>query len=140
MSKIEVSIYCDSTGLFSEAECNADNVCDMMFDREIVEEFFHTFVKPDYGWDITFDQWYEDEYTCDGTDGLYGYAVDKGDHPYFDIGNLCNVFYRDAYNYKYVVFTGDLTECREFARENEWKWFYDDDFYNTHEEYELEVC
>lgn len=134
MAKIEVTIYCDTTGLFSEAECNRDNMCEMMFDEEVVREFFYRFVKPDYDWDIVFKQWLTEEYTCDDTDGLYDFAVSKGDHPYFDIDNQCNVFYRDPYNYTYVVFAGDLTECREFARENDWTWQYDD------KEYELEVC
>lgn len=136
--KLEVTIYCDSTGLFSESECNADNMCDMMFDEAVVEEWFEEKISPhvDYGFEV----WYLEEYTCDDTDGMYDYAVAKGDHPYFNVGNLCNVFYRDPYNYKYVVFTGDLTECREFGRENEWVWRCDDDYYDVHEEYELEVC
>lgn len=137
MAKIEVTVYCDTTGLFSEAECNRDNMCDLMFEESIVEEWFEEKVSPnvDYG----FELWYTEEYTCDDTDGLYDYAVSKGDHPYFDVCNLCNVFYRDPYNYKYVVFTGNLTECREFGRENDWTWRYDDDYYDVHEEYELEV-
>ena len=134
MSKIYVDIYSDNTGLFSESECNVDNSCCMAFEEDVVREFFDTFVKPSYDWDISFEQWLAHEYTCDDTDGLYYYAVSKGDHPYFDVGNLCNVFYReDTYSYKHVVFTGDLTECREFGRENGWTWQYDDD------EYELEV-
>ena len=136
-NKIEVTVYRDSTGLFSENEFGVDNMCEMMFDEAVVEEWFEENVSPyvDYGFEV----WYLDEYTCDDTDGLYDFAVSRGDHPYFNIGNLCNVFYRDQYNYKYAVFTGDLTACREFARENNWVWFYDDDYYGEHEKYELEV-
>lgn len=138
MGKIEVSVYCDSTGLFSEAECNADNICDMMFDESIVEQWFEEKISPniDYG----FELWFTEEYTCDDTDGLYNYAVSKGDHPYFDTNVICSVFYRDPYNYKYAVFIGNLTECREFGRENGWVWQYNDDYYDEYEEYELEVC
>ena len=133
MAKIEVTIYCDTTGLFSEAECNHDNMCEMMFEESIVEQWFEEKISPnvDYG----FELWYTEEYTCDDTDGLYDYAVSKGDHPYFDIDDPVYVFYRDKPN-KWIVFEGDLNECREFGREHGWVWHCDGD----DNEYELEVC
>ena len=136
MSKIEVTIYCDATGLFSEAECNRDNMCELMFDERVVKEFFYMFLKPDYDLDIGFEQWFTDEYTCDDTYGLYDFAVSKGDHPYFNIDNPTCVFYRDESNYKWIVFEGNPTECREFGREHGWVWHYNGDY----EYYELEVC
>lgn len=134
MSKIEVTIYCDTTGLFSEAECNRDNMCDMMFEESIVEQWFEEKISPhvDYG----FEQWFTEEYTCDDTDGLYSYAVDKGSKPTFDIeGNYSVFFYRreGSVNYKYIMFSGTYDECREYVRKNNWICKYDDD------EYELEV-
>lgn len=135
MSKIYVDIYRDNTGLFSESECNVDNSCCMAFEEDVVREFFDTFVKPDYDWDISFEQWLAHEYTCDDTDGLYYYAVSKGDHPYFDMDKPVYVFYRDKPN-KWIVFEGDLNECREFGREHGWVWHCDGD----DNEYELEVC
>lgn len=132
MSKIEVTVYCDTTGLFSEAECSRDNMCDLMFEESIVERWFEEKVSPnvDYG----FELWFTEEYTCDDTDGLYDYAVSKGDHPHFYIDNPAYVFYRDENNYKWIVFEGNPTECREFGREHGWSWHYDGD-----DEYELEV-
>lgn len=127
MSKINVAIYCDTTGLFSEEECDMDNICYMMFEESIVEEWFEEKMAPDV--DYGFEFWYTQEYDCDETDGLYEYAVSKGDHPYFDMDKPIYVFYRDESNYKWIVFEGDLNECREFGRENEWMWH----------EYELEV-
>lgn len=133
MAKIEVTIYCDTTGLFSEAECNRDNMCEMMFEESIVEQWFEEKVSPhvDYG----FEQWFTEEYTCDDTDGLYDYAVSNGYHPYFNVENQHYVFYIDKSNSKQIVFEGNLNECRVFGMEFGWMWYCDDD----EDGYELEV-
>ena len=37
---IPVCVYCSSTGLFSEEECNAENLTDMLFPGWIVNEWY----------------------------------------------------------------------------------------------------
>lgn len=130
MGKIEVSVYCDSTGLFSEAECNVDNICDMMFDESIVERWFEEKISPDveYG----FELWFTEEYTCDDTDGLYQYAINYGDNPVFDIDGKYYVFYMDDYDSMHIIFEGSCDECRRFGKKFNWFW-------GNENEYELEV-
>ena len=127
--RIWVDIYCDSTGLFSEYECNVNNICSMSFDEDIVRKWYYDqeLNKWEGDEDITypyssFDQWIRESYICDEVDYLYDFAVENGDDPTFGIEGKSYVFYRDEDNYKYIVFEGNYDECRKFGRENDWVW------------------
>lgn len=122
-----VTIYCDTTGLFSENEINGlldgrpatgnvyyGNICDMDFDEVIVRMWFEERIKA-YKPTMTFERWYNDEYTAEDTDGLYNFAIERGDSPTFGVNGKFRVFYGDSY-----LFMADYDECRRFCKENNW--------------------
>lgn len=74
---IYVCVYCDSTGLYTEEECDFDNMTYLQFPESIVKEWFDF---KGYGKFTEFHRWLSDEYTCDDTDGLYQFALDRGFH------------------------------------------------------------
>lgn len=120
--KIEVDVYCDSTGLFSEHECDIDNGCCMLFDEEIVRLWF---VQNEF--EGSYKTWLSDEYTCDDTDGLYHFAVEHGCHPVFDDeddGYFGLYYIDDISKEKRFVYEGTYTNCREVARD-QYSWTYD---------------
>lgn len=90
---ISVCVYCDSTGLFSETECERENLTDMYFPVWILEEWYKKNEKEciesceamDYP--PCFENWYTEVYTADETDGLYDFAVQKGFDPFFYISD-----------------------------------------------------
>ena len=132
---IPITIYCDSTGLFSEKECDTNNLTDMLFPVWIVEAWYkeneqncieecleigeclEEKVEPN------FYNWYTSAYTATSTDGLYDFAVAKGYNPIFEIpDNTQNaVVYENLEYDTVVVFTGTTMECRKWARERDWK-------------------
>lgn len=146
---IPVCIYCDSTGLFSEEECCSENLTDMMFPEWIVREWYKENekaciedCKAEHE-EPCFENWINNSYTADGTDGLYDFAVQKGFDPFFknESDSRNAVVFEDS-NYEYetiVVFKGTTLECRKWAREHEWT--YDHCFmsFETLEEEEEEV-
>ena len=80
---MEMALYCDSTDLYTEEECNIDNITYLDFPKELVKQYFMDqclkYFRNDE--DISDDAFYEDwllEYTCDDTDGLYWYAKEHG--------------------------------------------------------------
>lgn len=76
---IPVTVYCDSTGLYTEEECNENNLCDIYFPEDIVYEWFiQNQINRDIDYDLDFWTWYNDEYTADDTDGLYLFAECEG--------------------------------------------------------------
>ena len=73
---IRVTVYCDSTPLFSPEEIEWDNLCDLIFPKKLVRDFYRD--KWEGGnIDVDFDEWL-DNYTADDTDGLYAYCVRNG--------------------------------------------------------------
>ena len=76
---VEVTIYCDTTGYFSEAECVSDNLCEMKFPRQIVKDYFMQ--QRGESSEGDFDKWLNDECTADETDGLFDYAKQRGFTP-----------------------------------------------------------
>lgn len=135
-----VTIYADTTGLFSEAECNCDNLVDMDFPEWIVKEWYrdheydfaqetsHDLNKPVE--DCTYEDWVTHIVWAGDTDGLYDYAKERGFIGNCGIGKHSLVFYRDDNNFKTVVFEGTYDECREYGRSMGWE---------TNDGYELEV-
>ena len=91
---ILVCIYCDSTGLFSEEECCSENLTDMMFPEWIVREWYKENEKACIKdceaehEEPCFENWINNSYTADSTDGLYNFAVQKGFDPFFCISML----------------------------------------------------
>ena len=85
---VSVTLYCDTTGLFNEDEMNKDNLCELMFPKSLVEEWFYRNMDEhleetahELGLDVgecTFDMWFEDVYTADDMDGFYQFAVENG--------------------------------------------------------------
>jgi len=126
---IPVTIYCDSTGLFSEEECNTDNLTDMLFPGWIVEAWYKeneiVFASEceAEGYEANPYNWYTEVYTANDTDGLYDFAVEKGYDPMFDmpVNTQDAVIYENLEYETVVVFTGDYLECRKWARAHDWK-------------------
>ena len=126
---IPVTIYCDSTGLFSETECNTDNLTDMLFPEWIVNEWYKenervfAFKCEAAGYEANAYNWYTEVYTADDTDGLYDFAVEKGYDPVFDMSANTQdaVVYENLEYETVVVFTGDYLECRKWASKHDWK-------------------
>ena len=71
-----VTVYCDSTGLYTEAECDMDNMTEMWFPIELVRKYMKD------NWDVTDDyefwHWFVEESTADEVSELYNYALDRG--------------------------------------------------------------
>ena len=83
-----VTLYCDSTGLYNEDEINKDNLCELMFPKALVEDWYYMSLDDfteetanELGLEAdecTFDMWFEDVYVADDMDGFYQFAVDRG--------------------------------------------------------------
>lgn len=129
---IPICIYCDSTGLFSEEEYCLENLTDMMFPEWIVREWYKENEKTCIEdceaehEEPCFENWINNSYTADSTDGLYDFAVQKGFDPFFYMSDDHKdaVVYEDHEDKTIVVFTGTAFECRKWAREHEWKYEY----------------
>lgn len=146
---IPVCIYCDSTGLFSEEEYWSENLTDMMFPEWIVREWYKeneeeciADCKAEHE-EPCFENWINNSYTADSTDGLYDFAVKKGFDPIFGNGidSQHNAVVFEDSNYEYetiVVFKGTTMECRKWAREHDWKYKHSFMSFETLEEEEKE--
>ena len=74
---LRVCVYADTTGLFTEEEILSDNLCELLFPRHLVEEWYNLF-SDEYKRKYSFDNWYYEEYTADETDGFYTFCVLSG--------------------------------------------------------------
>lgn len=105
MNMVSIEIYADSTGQYTDCECNYCNCVEIeipksivkdWFNQEIYGSFFTILDDEEYQDDteILFDTWLGYYYTCDDTDGLYQFAVEHGYTPI--CGKNCNgiVWYR----------------------------------------------
>lgn len=72
MNTLFVCIYADTTPFYDKC-----SLMYMEFPEEIVRDYYEAFCAEDCG-DMTFEKWFEEEYTADDTDGLYYYAESKG--------------------------------------------------------------
>ena len=82
------SVYCDSTGLYTDEECFDDNLCDLYFPEWIVREWYKTnecdlvYITmrelhiPES--EVTFEKWFYEASTAMDTDGLYDFALERG--------------------------------------------------------------
>ena len=89
---ISITVYCSSTDLFTEEECDQENLTEFQFPRNIVEDYYREYVKSDpvpfcsveqceeAEEADTFEHWLNN-YTADETEGLYSYAVSRGVQP-----------------------------------------------------------
>ena len=68
MKPVEMCVYCDSTGLYTEEEINSDNLTWLEFPRYIVESYIKETSS------MTYEE-YLNEYSANDTDDLYDYAV-----------------------------------------------------------------
>lgn len=69
LKTIPVCVFCDTTPLYTEEECDRDNLCSLQFPKHIVREW--------YGESTGFEKWLE-KYTADETVGLYDFAKQYG--------------------------------------------------------------
>ncbi len=69
---IEISVYADTTGLFTDEEIETENLTYLSFPLEIVQTYASQ-TKPE----VSFRQWLE-EYTADWTEGLCSFAKQRG--------------------------------------------------------------
>lgn len=78
---IPMCVYADTTGLYTEEECEECNLAYLLFPREIVEAFFDEEVDyifvPGEGV-IDFDTWLRTEYTADELIDLCEFAKGRG--------------------------------------------------------------
>ena len=82
---LSVTLFCDTTPLFTQEEIDAESLCNLKFPRGIVEGWYQECVIPSQYYKVetppTLDDWLENEYTADDTDTLYEYAVRHGFMP-----------------------------------------------------------
>lgn len=131
MKMVSVCIYADTTGLFSEAECNRNNLVDMYFPLWVIKEWydtdedgfkFETADELDKSLEeCTFEDWFNNVYTAEDTDGLYDFAIQNGVKPIFYVDYHTYVYCRDEDGYIIIVFTGSYNDCREFCKKLNWE-------------------
>lgn len=85
---IKVCVYADSTGMYTEEECDFDNLVGLEFPEWIVREFYKKYEsefveetsdeldKPES--ECTFEDWYNEVYTADDTIDLFEFSVNHG--------------------------------------------------------------
>ena len=81
MDMIRVCIYCDTTPWYTQEEMNEDNLCDLLFPRKLVEDFYNSTDASDgncFGKPKDFADWLDNYYTADDTDGLFAYCQAHG--------------------------------------------------------------
>ena len=82
-----MTLYCDSTDLFTEEEITSENLCDLCFPERIVRDWYEQH-KTDFDYDTaewlqipldecTFELWVNEAYTAESTDGVYADETDK---------------------------------------------------------------
>lgn len=69
-----ITIYRDTTPWYTEDELNEDNLCDMMFPRKMVQDFYIS----RGGSIMTFVEWITEEYTADDTNDLWAFCKERG--------------------------------------------------------------
>lgn len=83
---IPVCVYCDSTDLYTEEECDRFNLCYLEFPQDIVmawydehEDDFVDETRCELGENVecNFETWLHLVYTADDTIDLYWFAIDE---------------------------------------------------------------
>lgn len=76
---VNITIYADETGLYTEAECDGDNLVDFDVSVEIVREWFYVKLKHDCYPDLTFEKWlHEESHAGDFEFGFVDFAKERG--------------------------------------------------------------
>lgn len=130
---ILMTVWADTTGQYTEEECNFDNMCIIELPRRIVYSYYKVheadFVAETMAElsipkaECTFDKWVNNVYTCEDTDGLFQYAVIHGyrwqrpDEPEKWCGSL------DGH---------EIEVCPECGVENEIKWDINEDGFEAY--------
>lgn len=118
-----VDVYADDTGLFTEEECDYNNITTLIVPRWIVEEWYKQYEE-----EIVFDKWFGEIYTCDDFIGFYDFCIVKGYIPNLLEDEVeAKVFFEDENDIKQIVYEGTYDECRRWCRSYEWKWMWDYD-------------
>ena len=88
---IEVLVFCDTTGLYTKEECDADNLCDILFPKEIVTAFYEenkaTFDGKQMqelgitAEECSFENWLNRVSTAGDTEYLCDFAIERGFTP-----------------------------------------------------------
>lgn len=74
---MKIDVYADTTPW----DINADDNCiRISVPKKIVFNYYKQYISDD---EEDFWNWYRNEYTCDDTTGLYGYAIDNNVYPVF---------------------------------------------------------
>ena len=90
MDMIFVCIYADTTGLFTNDQCDEDNMCNVAFPVEILRKWYE--VHTEIAWEtaadlkkpineVTFEDWLNHTIWADDTDGLWQFSIDNGYMP-----------------------------------------------------------
>lgn len=134
-----VTTYADDTGLFSETECDFDNMVVLEVPRWIVEEWYkmhEDIFKEQASFEldipeeeVTFDIWFRNVYMCEDFSGdyinFYDFCIIKGVIPNLptDEENVqYKVFYEDDNCVTHNKFIGTYNECRRWCKLHNWNW------------------
>lgn len=128
---LNVCLYADTTGLFSESECDRNNLVDLLFPEWLVAKWYfmnERSLRSETSYELhkpieecTFADWYEEVSHADDCEWFYNFAMKEKVLPTFGIEGNTYVFYRDEDNFKTVVFTGNYDECRRYGKEMGWE-------------------
>ena len=129
MKTVNVGMYADQTGLYSESELSFNNWTEMEIPEWIVRKWY---VENDLAdetahelniplSEATFEKWLNEVSWGDDTDGLYDFSIENGYTPKIWYDGKAIVLYRDYAKNKHIVFNGTYNECREFGREHGWE-------------------
>lgn len=129
MKTVNVGMYADQTGLFTESELNFDNfVCldiqewivrKWYEENDLAEETASTLHIPLE--EATFERWLDEVSYGEDTDGLFNFALANGDRPTTGVNKHSWVCYRDENGFKTIVFEGSYDDCRYFGRAHNWE-------------------
>lgn len=128
---LPICVYCDTTGLFTETECDCVNMIDMFFPAWLIEEWYKEHEKEFIeeckaeGIEPNCYNWYTEVYTADDTIGLYDFAVKKRATRRFSYEldtTRDAVVYENENGEKVVVYKGTYTQCRQYGRMHKWKY------------------
>ena len=89
MKMVNIGMYADQTGLYTEDELSEDNWCDLYIPERIVRQWYEVNnlaeeTADELGIPIeeaTFERWLNEVSNGDDTDGLYLYSIANGYTP-----------------------------------------------------------
>ena len=128
-----VTVYADDTGLFSESECDYNNMAILEVPRWVVEAWYKVhedIFKEETSFElnipveeVTFDKWFNGVYICDDFSNdyitFYDFCTIKGVIPNISIDNEnteYKVYYENNNGIIHVVFEGTYNECKRWCK------------------------